>query len=343
MTVAMRCATMTASKATSTAIAATTTKGFSLTKSNRLLFASCAERSDVRESESQKERDSDSLAHPTNKIDSAYINQLTTEQLDSLEFRLTHHYTLNDNFIVEPDMNTVLSKLLPKMGHLMLYTALLDSIASEIGKLKQPAFVREDANGTISLTKEEKQVKPNYLISPSVAEEATTLAEKYRILSALSVDKKIASLYEMPTEDYDKTITKLVADINDPSFKAIENAQTIFETTQTLYDEMEKNGRINYFWQLASAALVEELYIANQNADKFLSTFDDEAASNVTFRIILVLDAINRLAEYDPEIKPIADAVAPLEVLNATTVDEFKKQLAEAKDNIAAARSALVK
>ena len=147
----------------------------------------------------------------------------------------------------------------------------------------------------------------------------------------------------MPTEDYDKTITKLVADINDPSFKAIENAQTIFETTQTLYDEMEKNGRINYFWQLASAALVEELYIANQNADKFLSTFDDEAASNVTFRIILVLDAINRLAEYDPEIKPIADAVAPLEVLNATTVDEFKKQLAEAKDNIAAARSALVK
>ena len=153
----------------------------------------------------------------------------------------------------------------------------------------------------------------------------------------------MASLYEMPTEDYDKTITKLVADINDPSFKAIENAQTIFETTQTLYDEMEKNGRINYFWQLASAALVEELYIANQNADKFLSTFDDEAASNVTFRIILVLDAINRLAEYDPEIKPIADAVAPLEVLNATTVDEFKKQLAEAKDNIAAARSALVK
>ena len=38
---------------------------------------------------------------------------------------------LNDNFIVEPDMNTVLSKLIPKMGHLMLYTALLDSVASE--------------------------------------------------------------------------------------------------------------------------------------------------------------------------------------------------------------------
>ena len=38
---------------------------------------------------------------------------------------------LNDNFIVEPDMESVLSQLVPKLAHLMLYTALLDSNASE--------------------------------------------------------------------------------------------------------------------------------------------------------------------------------------------------------------------
>ena len=38
---------------------------------------------------------------------------------------------LNDNFIVEPDMNTVLALLIPKLLHLMIYTALLDSNASE--------------------------------------------------------------------------------------------------------------------------------------------------------------------------------------------------------------------
>jgi F-type H+-transporting ATPase subunit gamma len=38
---------------------------------------------------------------------------------------------LNDNFIVEPDMETVLTELIPKMAHLMLYTAMLDSNASE--------------------------------------------------------------------------------------------------------------------------------------------------------------------------------------------------------------------
>jgi len=38
---------------------------------------------------------------------------------------------LNDNFIVEPDMDSVLSQLIPKLAHLALYTALLDSNASE--------------------------------------------------------------------------------------------------------------------------------------------------------------------------------------------------------------------
>ena len=218
----------------------------------------------------------------------------------------------------------------------------MDSIASELGKLKSLPFLNEGKDG-ITLTKQEKQVKPDYLLPANVAEEATTLTEKYRIMSALSVDKKIAALYEMPTEDYEKAITKLAADINDPSFKAIEDAGSIFETTSQLYDEMEKNGRINYFWQLASAALVEQLYVCNQNADKFLSSFNDEAAANVTFRIVLVLDAVNRLAQYDPDIEPVAQAIAPLNALNATSVAEMKEQMAKMKDQIIAARKALVK
>ena len=38
---------------------------------------------------------------------------------------------LNDNFIVEPDLETVLKTLIPKLLNLMIYTALLDSNASE--------------------------------------------------------------------------------------------------------------------------------------------------------------------------------------------------------------------
>ena len=164
-----------------------------------------------------------------------------------------------------------------------------------------------------------------------------------RVLSALSVDKRIANLYEMPVEDYDKAITKLAADIDDPSFKEIEDKGSLFETSSALYDAMDKNGRINYFWQIASAALVEQLYIVSQNKDKFLSTFTDETAANVTFRIILILDATNRLSQYDPEIAPVAAAMTPLEHLNATSVNELKAQMDDMKAEIEAARKALVK
>ena len=218
----------------------------------------------------------------------------------------------------------------------------LDSLANTLAQCKHLPFLSSDKDG-VNLTKEEKQVKPTYLLAPATADEATTLAEKYRTLSALSVDRKIAELYEMPVEDYDKAISKLAADINDPSFKTIEKANSIYETTQELYEAMEKNGRINYFWQLASAALVEQLYAINQNSEKFLSVFTDESAANATFRVILILDAVKRLSQYDPDIKPISDALAPLDVLNATTVGELKSQLKEAEEKIAAARKALIK
>jgi len=219
----------------------------------------------------------------------------------------------------------------------------VDSLANEIGKLEMVPFLQADGKGGLKLTKEEIQVKPDYLLAPSAGENAATLAEKYRILSALDIDRRIAKLYEMPTEEYDQAISKLAADINDPSFKVLENEGSVSETTKTLYDEMEKNGRLNYFWQLAAAALVEQLYAIDQNADKYLSTFTDDAAANATFRVVLILDALNRLSEYDPEIQPVAEALAPLDVLNATTVAELKAQVAEAKDKIAAARKALVK
>ena len=219
----------------------------------------------------------------------------------------------------------------------------LDSIASEVGKLKLTSIFQKDAEGGLKLTKEEMQVKPEYLLAASVAENATTLAEKYRMISALDIDKRTAALYEMPVDEYTAAINKLAADINDPSFKILEEGATVAETTEDLYNEMSKNGRINYFWQMASASLVEQLYVVSQNSDKFLSVIDDEAAANISFRVVLVLDGVKRLSEYDPEIKVVGDALAPLDVLNAMTVDELKSQIADAKNKIEAARAALIK
>ncbi|MBR1468508.1 MAG: hypothetical protein IJ605_00105 [Prevotella sp.] len=218
----------------------------------------------------------------------------------------------------------------------------IDSLAANLGKLKQLPFVTKGEGG-LQLTEEEKQVKPDYLFNPSVAENATTLAEMYRMASALTVDKNIAAMYDMPTDEYEKAITKLMADINDPSFKEVKDSTDFFAATEGLYEAMKANGRINYFWQLASASLVEEMYVMSQNSEKFLSVFDDESAANVTYRTTLLIDAIGRLVEYDPEIEPVATALKPLGELNAMTVDQLKTQLDEMKEEVASARAALVK
>ena len=157
-----------------------------------------------------------------------------------------------------------------------------DSLAAEVARLKQLPVVDKDG-------------MTNYLLDLSVAEEAMTLSEEYRVLSAIEVDRQIAILYGLDLSEYDKAVGKLVADINDPSFKALDSELSIFETTQVLYDAMDENGRINFYWQLVSASLVEQLYLANQNTDKYLSTFTDDAAANTTFRIVLILDASLKL------------------------------------------------
>ena len=102
----------------------------------------------------------------------------------------------------------------------------LDSLAAEVGRLKALPFVQSSDNG-IKLTDQEKQVKPEYLLDPAAADKATTLAEKYRMISTLSVDKSVAAMYDMPTEAYEAAINKLAADIDDPSFKEIDDARSV--------------------------------------------------------------------------------------------------------------------
>ena len=74
-----------------------------------------------------KERDLKSNVDTREAVE--YLRQRDKEQAENR--RELDGKPLNDNFIVEPDLDSVMNKLIPKLAHLMLYTALLDSIASE--------------------------------------------------------------------------------------------------------------------------------------------------------------------------------------------------------------------
>ena len=80
------------------------------------------------EEELKRDHERDLTSNVTTKKAQEYIKRKEEEEKKREEKEAV---PLNDNFLVEPDMNTVLTKLIPKYLHLMVYTALLDSIASE--------------------------------------------------------------------------------------------------------------------------------------------------------------------------------------------------------------------
>ena len=79
------------------------------------------------ETELQRDHERDLTTNIATKKAQEYLKKNRRER----EHQEEEAKPLNDNFIVEPDMDTVLSQLIPKLAHLMLYTALLDSVASE--------------------------------------------------------------------------------------------------------------------------------------------------------------------------------------------------------------------
>lgn len=218
----------------------------------------------------------------------------------------------------------------------------LDSLVDEIGKCNSPAFVKTD-EPILTLTKEEKQVKPDYLLNPKNAANANVLSEMYRALTALRIDRNIANLYEMDVTEYDNAMSKLLADINDPALAAsFDESDMNKSDIKTLYAAEQEAGRINYVWQCIATSNVESLYIMSQNVDKFTSTLDDEAAANITKRLAHVNVSANALVDFDSDFKPVAESLNLLKDLNATTVADLRKQIVEQKSSIEKARLLLV-
>lgn len=214
----------------------------------------------------------------------------------------------------------------------------LDSIANLYVQLSPVDGVF--SNGKIVLSDEEKQVTPDYLMETDSVFSLTLLSQKYRALGIFATDMEIAKLYGMDTSNYETTITKLATDVNDPSIKYFNNKNA--EGFKSWYKSEDQNGRINYFWETCSAALLENLYIISQNAEKFLPAFDDDMAANMTYHITLIKLSLDDLAEYDENIKNLAELMAPLDALNAMTVDEMAQQLESMKPAIATARQKLL-
>jgi len=215
----------------------------------------------------------------------------------------------------------------------------LDSIANIYTNL--PSVEGVLSNGKITLSNDELKAKPSYLMDLKSIDNLSLLSQKYRALGVLIVDSKVAELYKMDTDAYKAAITKIATDVNDPSIKFNENLSA--EDFKARYASAKENGRLNFFWETATAVVIEQLYVISQNAEKFMPAFDDKSASDLTYHVALLKLSLDDLADYDNNIKNLAEILAPLNEINAINVAQLKEQIAKVKPQIETARAQMLK
>lgn len=197
------------------------------------------------------------------------------------------------------------------------------------------------AEGELLLNEKDKMVKPDYLVNPSFIDELTTMSQKYRALGVLIVDKKIAELYDIPTDDYNAAIAKIIVSINDPAFNKIAETKTLpeGEDFSKLLDDEYAAGRANYFWDFAASSAVEQIYICTRDLDRFMKMFDDQSASDVTYNFVLVHEGVSSLVKFYPEMESLNNVLGPLYVINAISVEQLREQLTMVSGDVETARA----
>lgn len=225
--------------------------------------------------------------------------------------------------------------------------AQLDSLTNLWMQIKRREIFDVDPDNKIVISAEEKKVAPDYLYTPDKLKgKLETLSAKYRALVVFSIDQQVGTLYGM-NDVWSSAIEKLGAEVNDPVMKLVQDGEINFDdenhiaVNEKVYKTEEEAGRANYFWEASATAIVEQTYLLSVNQDKLLAHLTDEDAEKLTFRIILLNDAYENLAEYNPQLMQLLSVLQPLSKLNAITVDQLREQLNESKEEIAQARKSL--
>ena len=225
--------------------------------------------------------------------------------------------------------------------------AQLDSLTNLWMQIKRREIFDVDPDNKIVISAEEKKVAPDYLYTPDKLKgKLETLSAKYRALVVFSIDQQVGTLYGM-NDVWSSAIEKLGAEVNDPVMKLVQDGEIDFDdenhiaVNEKVYKTEEEAGRANYFWETSATAIVEQTYLLSVNQDKLLAHLTDEDAEKLTFHIILLNDAYENLAEYNPQLMQLLSVLQPLSKLNAITVDQLREKLNESKEEIAQARKSL--
>jgi len=233
-------------------------------------------------------------------------------------------------------------------------SALASSILEQIDSLYlqyQKALGKSFDLSEIELTEKEKQVKPDYLLDLSAANDFMTRSQKVNALAIYAIDRCVRKIYDMPLEDTKQTIDKLAAEINHMvDVDYLMSDASVSEKLEREYEVCKESGDLAYFWQFQYAVFVETTYLFAQNQELFIKRISDEQNQAFHESVTNRIDVIMELAKYDEEMAVLKSFIDQNSVWQANTsyqstfgTKELRiKYFVDNKDKIIARRNRLV-
>jgi len=232
--------------------------------------------------------------------------------------------------------------------------ALADSVLAIVDNLSaQYQEISNEANflEIIKLTDEQKMVKPDYLLDLSLAETFLTREQKTNALAIYATDILVRQLFDMPTDEANAVISKLLADLNRPlDISILSSGEKASEMLVEQYNKTKEMGEVNYFWKFQFAVLLEVEYFLSKDPDLYLANYTEEMNQASLNQWKYICTALIELAPYDEEIKLLLEDWSALynnmtpEEVNACfeTVEKAKETYKSGKFNVEEVRNALL-
>jgi len=183
--------------------------------------------------------------------------------------------------------------------------ALADSVLTKIDEFAEQywnAQAQSSIFSTMKLTDEEKRIKPDYLLDPSVANTLLTKSQKINALAISAVDIAVCKAYDMPYDDLREAAIKLATELNVPfDMKFTTGNEPVSEKIKAAYKACKERGELSLFWQFEYSVVVESYYILSQNPELFFSKITEEQWQAFHRVRNTRREAIDELAKYDEE------------------------------------------
>jgi len=232
--------------------------------------------------------------------------------------------------------------------------ALADTVLAEIDAIADK-YLTATLNGIhfgdFELTENEKLIKPDYLLDPSVVSNLVTKTQKVNALAILSVESIIRRLYDMPLDDAKEVVAKLAMDINHPIDIDCYNGKTPrSERIKMEYEKCKEKGDVSYFWQFHYAIYCEMACLLAQDPHLFFSKITEEQYEFFHQRFLHLIKAMETLAQYDEEMATLNEFRNKTRLSssreewekNNSTLESAKQFRIANKDKFIARRNALL-